>query len=498
MLKEEIQSVEYITIPKSEYDKLVAEQEYLKHQLAEFRRLIFGQKTERFIAQENTMGGIKQQSLFEQQTEEQIEVETQEITYSRKIPKKGRKQSPARKSLPAHLPREEEIIEPEGITPNHKKIGEEVTEVLEMIPAKLYVRKIIRPKYINKQTEEIIIADLPSLPIPKGIAGASVLTQINVSKFVDHLPLYRQRKIFERFGYNVSASTIGGWFSKTISILQPLYEELAKATLKEATYLQSDESPIKVQDINKKGKLHQGYMWVVRNPIKGLVLFKYNKGRSRAAPEELFYDFNGTLQTDGYTVYRELKTKGKIVLLGCMAHARRRFVKAKDNDYSRAEYVLSLMQKLYAIEKKAKERNVSIQMLQRYRKLCALPRLLELESWLKENKVQVLPKSLIGEAINYTLNIFPNLMRYIEDGRYEIDNNMIENTIRPLALGRKNYLFAGSHEAAQGYAMMYSFFATCKINNINPYDWLFDVLNKINDHKVNKLYELLPINPASL
>ena len=180
-----------------------------------------------------------------------------------------------------------------------------------------------------------------------------------------------------------------------------------------------------------------------------------------------------------------------------MAHARRYFVKAKDNDYSRSEYVLSLMQKLYAIERKAKQRQVSNQVLKRYRNICALPILISLESWLKENQVQVLPKSSIGIAINYTLNIFPNLKRYIQDGSYEIDNNMIENTIRPLALGRKNYLFAGSHDAAQGYAMMYSFFATCKTNNINPYDWLFNVLNKINDHKVNKLDELLPINLMS-
>ena len=312
MLKEVSQSVEYISIPKSEYDKLMVEYEYLKNQLATFKRMIFGQKTERFKPQENPQG-IIQQSLFELPSEEQSEVTRQEITYSRSVQKKEKKQPPARKSLPSHLPREEEIIEPKGITPDHKKIGEEVTEVLEMIPAKLYVRKIIRPKYINNQTEEIIIADLPNLPIPKSIAGASVLAQMNVSKVVDHLPLYRQRKIFRRFGYNVSASTIGGWFSKTISILQPLYEELIKETLSQATYLQSDESPIKVQDIDKKGKLHQGYMWVVRNPIKGLVLFKYNKGRSRAAPEQLFYNFNGTLQTDGYTVYKDLNTKGKIV-----------------------------------------------------------------------------------------------------------------------------------------------------------------------------------------
>jgi len=491
MLNEDIQEDKYIKVKKEDYEKLLIENEYFKRQIAELKRFLYGQKTERFKPID-TSSTIKQQSLFDQPSIEQNEVEMQEIKYSRRVKKE--KKPAVRKSLPPHLTREEEIIEPKGLTPNHKKIGEEITEVLEMIPSKLYVRKIIRPKYINNKTEQIIIADLPSLPIPKGIAGASVLAHINVSKFVDHLPLYRQRQIFKRFGYNVSAATIGGWFAKTVSILKPLYEELTKTTLQEAKYLQCDESPIKVQDIDKKGKLHQGYMWVVRNPIKGLVLFKYNTGRSRAAPEQLFNDFSGTLQTDGYKVYQDLKTKGNIVLLGCMAHARRYFVKAKDNDYSRSEYVLSLMQKLYAIERKAKQRQVSNQVLKRYRNICALPILISLESWLKKNQVQVLPKSSIGIAINYTLNIFQNLKRYIQDGSYEIDNNMIENTIRPLAIGRKNYLFAGSHDAAQGYAMMYSFFATCKTNNINPYDWLFNVLNKINDHKVNKLDELLPIN----
>lgn len=497
MLNSEIQEDKYIKLSKEEYENLIIENEYLKKQIAELKRFLYGQKTERFKPVEEN-SAIKQQSLFDiPVTADQTQDEFQQITYSRKVTKKDKKKA-VRKSLPPHLPREEEVIEPKGVTSEHKKIGEEITEVLEMVPAKLYVRKIIRPKYINNKTEDIIIAELPNLPIPKGIAGASVLAHVNVSKFVDHLPLYRQIKIFKRFGYNVSASTIGGWFKQTVSILQPLYEELINITMNKAWYLQCDESPIKVQDIDKKDKLHQGYMWVVRNPIKGLVLFKYNKGRNRSVPEQLFNDFNGTLQTDGYKVYRDLKTKGNIVLLGCMAHARRYFVKAKDNDYSRAKYVLSLMQKLYAIERKAKERQVSIQTIKRYRNLYALPILTKLESWLKENRVQVLPKSSIGVAINYTLNIFPNLKRYIEDGSFEIDNNMIENTIRPLALGRKNYLFAGSHDAAKGYAMMYSFFATCKINNINPYEWLFNVLNKINDHKVNKLSKLLPIKPEVL
>ena len=213
-----------------------------------------------------------------------------------------------------------------------------------------------------------------------------------------------------------------------------------------------------VQDSHKKGSLHKGYMWLFRNPKNRLVYFVYNKGRSRAAPEEVLKKFTGTLQTDGYTAYQSLNTKGDITLLGCMAHARRYFEKSLNNDTSRSEYVLKQIQRLYAMERNAKEREVDFKTLKRYRQIFALPVLNEIEIRLKEMSYEVLPKSSIGKAIAYTLNIYPNLKRYVEDGKYEIDNNNIENAVRPLALGRKNYLFAGSHQSAQHAAMMYSFF----------------------------------------
>jgi transposase len=436
---------------------------------------------------------VGQPILFDLDYNEQEVVETKEVTYTKEIKKKQNKK-PSRKALPAHLKRVEEVIEPKGVTPDHKRIGEEVTEVLEYTPANMYVRRIIRPKYVNPQTENIIIGELPSLPIPKGIAGPKLLSHILVSKFIDHLPLYRQRQIFKRIKVDISSSTIGGWFTKTSELIRPLYIKLEQVVLTDTDYLQADESPIKVQDSDKKGSLHQGYMWVVRDPITGLVLFRYNKGRSRVVPEALFENFTGTLQTDGYKVYQSLKTKGDISLLGCMAHARRYFEKAKDNDYSKARHVLGLMQQLYSIERKAKERNINTDTLKRYRDLYAIPVLATLKKWLLDNQFKVLPKSAIAKAINYTLTIFDNLVRYTEDGRFEIDNNMIENAIRPLALGRKNYLFAGNHLAAQSYAMMYSFFATCKTIGVNPEEWLADVLSKIQNHKVNNLHQLLPHN----
>ena len=204
--------------------------------------------------------------------------------------------------------------------------------------------------------------------------------------------------------------------------------------------------------------------------------------------------FTGTLQTDGYAVYQNLRVKGQITLLGCMAHARRYFEKALDNDKQRAQHVLKLMQKLYETERKCKLLNVDYATRKQMRQQESKPELERLKKFLSENSSVVPPKSAIGKAIHYTINIWSNLERYIQDGRYEIDNNLIENKIRPLALGRKNYLFAGSHKAAQRAAMMYSFFATCKTNSVEPFSWLRDVLDKIPDHKANKLYQLLPTN----
>jgi hypothetical protein len=291
----------------------------------------------------------------------------------------------------------------------------------------------------------------------------------------------------------LSDSTLNGWFNATIRLLEPLYGTLEKQLL-ESDYLQADESPIGVQDSHKKGALHTGYHWVYRAPVKGLVLFKYHHSRERKAPEEILKIFSGTLQTDGYQAYQNMKTEGEITLLACMAHARRYFEKALDNDAKRAEYVLGKMQVLYSIERKALGKEVGFKTRKRYRNLYARPIMVELEKWLKENILQITPKSAIGKAIAYTLNLWPKLVGYLEDGKYEIDNNLIENAIRPLALGRKNYLFAGSHSAAQGAAMMYSFFATCKINQVEPLAWLTDVLARIPEHKANRLHELLPQN----
>jgi transposase len=482
---------ETVILSRKEYEKLLSDNEYMKQQLAELRRMIFGSKRERFISAENA--DTTQLSLFDTPEEETSAPQEEEITYTRKKQQLKQKKTPVRVALPSHLPRVEEVIEPDNITEGSKKIGEEVTEILEYNPSKLFVRRIVRPKYALPKNEGVIIGELPSLPIPKGNAGPGLLTFIMVSKYVDHLPFYRQIKILARHGIVLSDSTINGWFIAAADLLLPLYNIWEKELLN-SDYIQADESPIGVQDPNKKGRLHQGFQWVFRSPVKGLVLFKYHKSRERKAAEQVLMNFTGTLQTDGYAAYKNLRVKGDITLLGCMAHARRYFEKALDNDKRRAEQALTLFQKLYDVERECRMSGVSAEERKEIREKRSIPILKKIKSFLSENKSIVPPKSAIGKAIHYTANIWPNLERYVEDGRYEIDNNMIENTIRPLALGRKNYLFAGSHKAAQRAAMMYSFFATCKTNDVDPYVWLNDVLTRIQDHKANRLHELLPAN----
>jgi transposase len=461
--------------------------EWLKHQLAELKRLVFGSKRERFIA---PIPG--QPTLFEVPAQEPVAEPIEEITYTRK--KQAEKKHPFRAELPAYLPRVEEIIEPEGIPEGAKKIGESVTEILEYNPGNIYVRKIIRPKYITSSSDEkteITIANLPSLPIPKSNAGASLLSYITVSKYVDHMPIYRLAQMLKRQGVPIPESTLGGWVSGTWRTLDPLYPVLQKKIFT-ANYLMVDETPIPVLTKDKPGSTHKGFYWIYYDPVNKLVLFDYRESRGREGPDQMLENFKGYLQTDGYNAYDNLKIKEKIIHLGCMAHARRKFEHAKNNDPERAEKALTMIQKLYEIERICREEEYSVEQIRQFRQEKSAPELIKIEEWLKDQIYKVNPQSAIGKAIAYTLKLWPRLEQYIKDGRLQIDNNLIENSIRPVAIGRKNYLFAGSHEAARKAAMIYSFFAICKLKGIDPYQWLKITLEKINNYPENLLEELLP------
>jgi transposase len=457
---------------------------YLQQELAQLKRLIFSGKRERFIAADPG-----QSSLFDQPPAEAA-TQQETITYQRDKPEK--KGQAKRLALPAHLPREEQVLLPEGIEEvSSVKIGEKVTETLEYTPGKLYVVKTVRPVY-KQADQQIRVADLPAQVIPGGNAGASLLAYLLVSKFIDHLPFYRQGQIFKRDGMKLPESTISGWFKKACELLVPLYE-LMVSRISETDYVQADESPIPVVSNQKPGSTHKGYQWVFLLPKSKMVIFEYHQSRSKSVPWQVLENFEGCLQTDGYAGYNALGKREGITHIGCMAHARRKFEAAVDNDASRAQHALVEMQKLYAIERKTAEKCLPPDQIKQIRQMEALPILDELKQWLENQYGQVLPKSSIGKAIEYSLKMWPQLTGYTRHGEWQIDNNAVENKIRPLALGRKNYLFAGSHQAAQQAAVMYSLFGTCKLNDINPMEWLTETLRKLPDHKVNRLHQLLPI-----
>ena len=483
-------STETVTISKAEYQEFLQQKNLvmvLQHELAQLKRMIFGTKSERHIPTDPN-----QPTLFELPALEQTEPVKEQINYTRN--KAQAKKKPVRLELPAHLERRVEVIEPENLPEDAQKVNVKITEILEFEPGKLYVRQIARPYYIGQQNDEqteFIIAPLPSRALPKSNAGEGLLSHIIISKFVDHLPFYRQIQMFKRQGIDLAESTVHGWFSESMQLIQPLYQKLKEQVL-QTDYLMADETPIPVLTKDKPGSTHKGYHWVYYNPLSKMVLFDYRKSRGREGPNQVLKDFKGYLQTDGYQGYDELKNKTQIMHLACMAHARRYFEKALDNDPLRSEHALKLIRALYAIEHYAKEQALDAENIFALRQEKAMPILLEFETWLKDALNNTLPASAIGKAIAYTLRLWPGLMRYTTDGRLNIDNNLIENSIRPVALGRKNYLFAGSHEAAQRAAMVYSFMACCKLKGINPQQWLKDTLAKLPDCPNNHLHELLP------
>lgn len=422
----------------------------LREEIAELKRLIFGSKRERFVpASQNTC----QLSLeLGEAVPQAAALVKQTVSYQRAV--KQASKTASRQLLPAHLPRIEIIIEPEEDITGMRKIGEEITEELDLKPARLFVRRYIRPRYVSSE-ESFHIAELPARPIEKGIPGPGLLAQIIVDKFVYHLPFYRQAQRYEQLGMKIASSTLNGWLPAACGLLEPLYLVLQFEVL-QATYLQADETPIPVLDNHKKGKTHRGYHWVYYSPEKKLVFFDYQQGRGREGPKQLLTNFQGYLQSDGYQAYEQFEPREDIVLVGCMAHARRKFEQALNSDAARAQQALLLIQQLYMIERRARELQMSIEDRYALRQQKARPIMDTLGQWLVDEYPNVLPKSTIGKAFYYLIARYNKIYLYLQDGRLEIDNNLIENSIRPVALGRKNYLFAGSHAGAQRAAMVYS------------------------------------------
>ena len=484
------------------YEQAQFEINTLKHQLAQLTKMIFGSKQERFIPSNAITNPLQLILGLDAETIDHCKItDATKVEYIRTKTQvmENKKPHPGRMKLPEHLRRETIILQPDTDVSRLKKIGEEVTEILEWTPGELYVKQYIRPKYVVPVSETnttIITASLPNRIVEKSMAGEGLLAQIIVDKYVDHLPLHRQLQRFERVpqgGITISQSTICTWMTLTLKQFLTLYE-LHKKEVLASYYLHADETTIRVLDKDKPGASHQGYYWLYHNSKEKIVLFDYRKGRSREGPDDILKDFKGFLQTDGYVAYESFENREGITVLNCMAHARRKFVDALQNDKDRCEHALTLFQELYAIERKAKQEDLSADAIVVLRQGKSIPVLKELKEWMAAEYPKVLPSSAIGNAIAYSLKRWEKLCVYATDGRLCIDNNPVENAVRPVAIGRKNYLFAGSHEAAQRAAMIYSLLATCRLHNINPYTWLKDVLIRMPDYDVKNLAELLPQN----
>jgi len=470
-------------------DQLVEEVIQLKHQVSLLQKLVFGPKSDKFKLAADVPAN---QLSLGVTTEAIADVEVKKTTikeHDRAKVKLEAKKHPGRTPLPSSLRREEIIIEPQEDVTGLTRLEDEVTEVLEVKAAEFYVKRYLRRKYVRKQQEGIALGKLPNRAIEKGIPGASVLAMLIVGKFTDHLPIYRQNAIFKRSGINLHYNTVLDWTNEGIDMLVPLYE-LQKRKILTCIYLQADETGLKVLDSEKNGSSHQGYLWAYRDVLNNLVLFEYQRGRNKEAPAQMLKDFKGYLQTDGYAAYNQFNDRQGITTLCCMAHARRYFKEAEQNDRERSTYALVAFQEIYQHEREMKDFTADER--KRLRGEIIAPKLEVLHEWMIKEYAAVTPKSPIGTALSYSLKRWKELTVFITDGRLEIDNNKIENEIRPIALGRKNFMFAGSHESAQRIAMIYSLLASCKVNGIDPIQWLTRVLEELPNRTVNNIEDLLP------
>ena len=467
------------------------------------RRKFWGKSSEKFIPEDPRQRKLDFEGLDLLPQEEALATSAaQEIAeYKEKRVLVKVKSQPVRQVLPENIERREEHIYPEGIdNENWVELSPEITEILEHEPAKCYVRRIIRHVYALKQSSEgestVLTPSLPALPIPKSYAGASLLAEMMINKYVNHLPFYRQIQMFKQLGITLPPSTVNDWFKDTADLLRPLYYRLKELVLN-SDYIQVDESTIPIVR-EEKHKTVKGYIWMVRSVMQDLVFFHYDHGsRSQKTALELLKDFKGALQTDGYEVYAMYENKKGVLPLGCWAHARRYFETALKEDKARAEYALAQIGMLYDVERRADEENLSYEERADLRERLSYPIMVAFEKWIVAEYSKVLPKGPIGKALKYTYGIYHKLTRFHLDGRYRIDNNLAENAIRPIAVGRRNYLFCGNDSAAEDAAVMYSLLGCCKAIDVNFRDWMVYVLSRIHDYDTDyskDLAELLPYN----
>ena len=490
----------------SQIDSLQSRIKELTAQVAWLNRQLFGRKSEKLPiidpSQLDLFAGMLPENA--QQITDARDAAVERIVKTKEERRQERKNRIMMEDLPVL---EQVILTPDNLDRNlYKKIGQEVTRIVEHKPGQLYIKEIIREKWGLKDNTSVapkglsgvLIAPMPMLPIYKGIAGASLLSEILLQKYEYHMPYYRQIKQYTHLGMKgLTESTVDGWFKKTMELLKPLYEVLRQEVMK-ADYVQADETTTPVID-KQTHKAAKEYLWMVRAVMERLVLFHYDQGsRAGAVIESLAnrYNFKGFLQCDGFAGYETaFKTNPDVRLVNCMVHIRRHFEQALDENRPMAEHALGEIQQLYRIEHMCDDANLSFDERKAKRQELSKPIMEAMKLWMETEGVKYSERSQIGKAITYAYTRWDNMMRYLDDGRLLLDNNLAENEIRPVTLGRKNYLFCGNHEAAGNMAVVCSLLATCRNHDINPRDYLNDIISQMPYHTKASREELIQLLP---
>ena len=466
-------------------------------ELAHLRRIRYGVKNEALSQ--------VQQDLFQECWNEDVAAVTEEVEHLSPPTVKKKRPRAGRQPLPSHLPRIEHLHEPESCQcsvcgHDRVKIGEDVTEQLDVKPAQFFVHRHIRPQYACKTCETITAAPIPPAVIDGGRAAPGLLAWVLTGKFLDHLPLYRLEQIAARQQVTLARSTLAEWVGRTGVALQPLVDRL-KWHLLQGHSLHADETPVAQLDPGR-GKTRRAYLWAYRsNDLANappMVVFDYQGSRSGAHARQFLAAWQGHLLVDDYGGYKALfsvqKTQTPCIELGCWAHVRRKFFDLHQANASpMALEALTRIGKLYTIEHQGQA--LTVGQRQQLRAENSLPTLNALHAWLQATRAQTVSGGASAKALNYALKRWPSLIRYAHTGYLPIDNNPVENVIRPIALGKKNWLFTGSERAGQRAAAIQSLFGTAKLNGLDPAAWLQVTLEKLPTWPNRRIDELLPLAP---
>ena len=471
-----------------------------EHELALFKRHKFAQKNEHLTA--------KQIHLWDEAVEEDIaavdlELERLNADKTDAAAQKAPVNKPKRRPLPDHLLTLRIEHEPASTKCacgcQLRRIGEDISEKLNFRPAQFYKEQHIRGKWVCDQCDTLTQQAMPAYVIDKGIASPELLSHVLVSKYADHLPLYRQRQIFLRAGVDLSRSTLSDWIGRCGVELEPLAEALKQIILQQQV-IHADETPVTIMQLgDDEKKPKKGYVWAYAttqyNPIQA-VIYDFQPSRSGQHAEDFLTGWQGHLVCDDYSGYKARFKTGQVIEVGCMAHARRKFHELHVTKKSFiAEQALQLIQQLYQIEAELRELpNCSAEQRHQRRQQDSQPIMRQLYAWLEEHQDKVSKSSPAAKAINYSLKRWSALSRYLDDGNLPICNNWVENQMRPWALGRKNWLFAGSLRSGQRAANIMTLIQSAKLNGLDPYAYLSDVLKRLPTHKMKDIEALLPHN----